>query len=88
MEPVLHGPLRANEPPTRCCFIVSGTTGYLAMELPDVYTTWNHDQFVTARLVTACQVEQADVGPYSTDPGGDGIPGGTRSVHVEQCVTG
>ncbi|MEE1826308.1 hypothetical protein PUR61_29580 [Streptomyces sp. BE20] len=74
--------------PRGYCFIVSGTTGYLAMELPDVYMIWTEDRSVSARLVAAGQEKRVDLGPNSAEPVGEGIPGGAHAVLVELRVTG
>ncbi|MGV9268470.1 hypothetical protein ACWDRR_27820 [Kitasatospora sp. NPDC003701] len=70
------------------CFTVSGTSGYLAMELPDVYGIWTEDRSVSAKLVAAGQTTQVNVGPNSVEPVGESLPGGKRSVLVELRVTG
>ncbi|MFD5922242.1 hypothetical protein ACFVYP_36010 [Kitasatospora sp. NPDC058201] len=70
------------------CFLVTGTSGYLAMELPDVYGIWTEDRAVSARLVAAGQEKQVNIGPNSVEPVGESLPGGKRSVLVELRVTG
>ncbi len=70
------------------CFTVSGTTGYLTMELPDVYGIWTEDRSVSAKLVAAGQEKQVNIGPNSVEPVGESLPGGKRSVLVELRVTG
>ncbi|MGW2255763.1 hypothetical protein ACWCXH_37290 [Kitasatospora sp. NPDC001660] len=70
------------------CFTVSGTAGYLAMELPDVYGIWTEDRAVSARLVAAGEEKRVDVSPNSAAPVGVSLPGGKRSVLVELRVTG
>ncbi|WP_230211116.1 hypothetical protein [Streptomyces kaniharaensis] len=70
------------------CFTVSGTSGYLAMELPDVYGIWTEERAVSARLVAGGEEKKVDVSPNSTAPVGESLPGGKRSVLVELRVTG
>ncbi|MFD4538048.1 hypothetical protein ACFWNL_37120 [Kitasatospora sp. NPDC058397] len=70
------------------CFTVTGKTGYLAMEVPDVYIIWTEDRSVTARVVAADQEKKVDIGANSYAPVGDGFPGGKRAVLVELRVTG
>ncbi|MFJ6380820.1 hypothetical protein ACIQI7_12600 [Kitasatospora sp. NPDC092039] len=70
------------------CFTVSGTTGYLTMELPDAYGIWTEDRSVSAKLVAAGQEKQVNIGPNSVEPVGESLPGGKRSVLVELRITG
>ncbi|MFF8770839.1 hypothetical protein [Kitasatospora sp. NPDC015120] len=70
------------------CFTVSGTTGYLAMELPNVYGFWTEDRSVSAKLVAAGRETLVNVGPNQAVPVGESLPGGQRSVLVELRVTG
>ncbi|MFJ4798599.1 hypothetical protein [Kitasatospora purpeofusca] len=70
------------------CFVVSGTTGYLTMELPDVYGIWTEERSVSAKLVAAGQEKQVNIGPNSVEPVGESLPGGKRSVLVELRITG
>ncbi|MFF2353459.1 hypothetical protein ACFVVL_27185 [Kitasatospora sp. NPDC058115] len=70
------------------CFVVSGTTGYLTMELPDVYGIWTEDRSVSAKLLAAGQEKQVNIGPNSVEPVGESLPGGKRSVLVELRITG
>ncbi|MFE6866275.1 hypothetical protein ACFVFS_06935, partial [Kitasatospora sp. NPDC057692] len=70
------------------CFTVTGTSGYLAMELPEVYMLWTEDRSVSAKLVASGQEKLVSVGPNTAQPVGEGLPGGQRSVLVELRVTG
>ncbi|MFJ7913096.1 hypothetical protein [Kitasatospora sp. NPDC096204] len=70
------------------CFTTNSKTGYLAMELPDVYGIWTEDRAVSAKLTAAGQEKQVDVAPNSVAPVGETLPGGKRSVLVELRVTG
>ncbi|MFD7833263.1 hypothetical protein [Kitasatospora sp. NPDC059803] len=70
------------------CFTVTGKTGYLAMEVPDVFGIQTVDRAVTARLIAAGQEKKVDVAPNSATPVGESLPGGKRSVLVELRVTG
>ncbi|MFD4905214.1 hypothetical protein [Kitasatospora purpeofusca] len=70
------------------CFTVSGTSGYLAMELPSVYGFWTEDRSVDAKLVAAGRETLVNIGPNSTVPVGESLPGGQRSILVELRVTG
>ncbi|MGW3071997.1 hypothetical protein [Kitasatospora sp. NPDC001132] len=70
------------------CFTVSGKSGYLALEVPDVYMIWTEERAVSAKLTAAGQEKQVDVAPNSVAPVGESLPGGKRSVLVELRVTG
>ncbi|MFI2610922.1 hypothetical protein [Kitasatospora sp. NPDC018619] len=70
------------------CFTTNSKTGYLAMELPDVYGIWTEDRAVSAKLTAAGQEKQVDVAPNSIAPVGESLPGGKRSVLVELRVMG
>ncbi|WP_329485034.1 hypothetical protein OG618_00305 [Kitasatospora sp. NBC_01246] len=69
------------------CFTVSGTTGYLAMELPSVYGFWTEERSVSAKLVASGHETLVNVAPNSAQPVGESVPGGQRSVLVELRVT-
>ncbi|MGW2869925.1 hypothetical protein [Kitasatospora sp. NPDC001225] len=70
------------------CFTVNGKSGYLTMEVPDVYIIWTEDRAVSAKLTAAGQEKRVDVAPNSAAPVGEGLPSGKRSVLVELRVTG
>jgi hypothetical protein len=59
-----------NEP--QYCFKVTGTTGYLSLEIPKVFFIWTGDDKVTA-TVTVSGVEQAPL----VIPANDGSPVGS-----------
>ncbi|MFB6888710.1 hypothetical protein ACFCX4_05260 [Kitasatospora sp. NPDC056327] len=70
------------------CFTVSGTTGYLAMELPSVYMLWTQDRSISARVVVAGQEKRVNASPNQVVNVGVSIPGEPQAALVELRVTG
>ncbi|MGW2547739.1 hypothetical protein ACWC5I_44435, partial [Kitasatospora sp. NPDC001574] len=64
------------------CFTVSGTTGYLAMELPDVYMIWTEDRTVSAKVVVADNEKLTELQPEIPQfRGRIHVPGSTFPAH-------
>ncbi|MFD6530698.1 hypothetical protein [Streptomyces sp. NPDC060184] len=70
------------------CFVASGATGYLTMQLPRVFALEAADHPISADLTASGKTTTVDVAEDGFEPVGEGSVGGVQSVLVEIRVTG
>ncbi|MFF4748004.1 hypothetical protein [Streptomyces sp. NPDC001268] len=72
------------------CFVATGTTGYLAMEIPDSFMLWTQDRAVRATVTADGKKTTYEAGKDQVTPIGeaDQTGGEKRSVLVELRITG
>ncbi|MGA5408745.1 hypothetical protein ACPCSC_15940 [Streptomyces lavendulocolor] len=72
------------------CFLTTGTSGYLAMEIPDTFMLWTQDRAVRATVTAAGKKTTYEAGKDQVTPIGEADQDGgeKRSVLVELRITG
>lgn len=71
----------------KVCFGVTGKTGYLALEVPEVFALQTQDRAVQAKLTAEGRTEVVDLTKNQIKGVGEGL-GGAPTVLVELRVTG
>ncbi|MFC5645019.1 trypsin-like serine protease [Kitasatospora cinereorecta] len=66
--------------PSQVCFKVTGQTGYLALEIPQVYNIKGDDHAIKATLNTDGKVSSVDVNKNAWTPVGEGSSTGTTTL--------
>ncbi|MFD7908826.1 hypothetical protein ACFV4G_42150, partial [Kitasatospora sp. NPDC059747] len=66
--------------PSEVCFKITGPTGYLALEIPQVYNIKGDDHTIKATLNTAGTVSSIDVNKNAWTPVGEGGTSGSTTL--------
>ncbi|GAA1953400.1 hypothetical protein [Kitasatospora viridis] len=70
------------------CFAVTGSKGYLALELPDAFGIWTEDHPVQAKITAEGKETVIDAAKNDYQPIGEAGSTGKRSVLVELRING
>ncbi|WP_181442573.1 trypsin-like serine protease [Streptomyces tateyamensis] len=73
--------------PSEVCFKITGPTGYLALEIPQVYNIKGDDHAIKATLSTAGTVSSVDINKNAWTPVGEGSAPGDATL-LELNATG